>query len=297
MEQNDFIKTGEDKTYEYYRNDSEVLSGDGEEEAYEEILNSRKEFTVKIDNKQLTIKKRTLDKIMILSESQPEEQILFSHYKTMQNPNKVDNLRKNLLSNDNINSKKQNNGKIEDPLISYKNSNENNNILVKDNTPVIEGDKDADNMMLKQTQKTDDQMQFNLPPKVLRLKWFYLILVLCGLLDVIYFFYCLFQIQMLIWSLFIMIFGLIIIFTGLYGYNKIGHKIYNDQLLNILTLACAILPIPNIVFMLLISGAHLIFGLIVGALTIVFAILCFYITSQLRKDENYFKDMQMEKLL
>ena len=68
-------------------------------------------------------------------------------------------------------------------------------------------------------------------------------------------------------------------------------------MLNILTIACAILPIPNIIFMLLISGGHLIFGLIVGAITIVFAILCFYITSQLRKDENYFKDLQMEKLL
>ena len=215
MEQTDFIKTGEDKTYEYYRNDSEVLSGDGEEEAYEEILKSRKEFTVKIDNKQLTIKKRTLDKIMILSESQPEEQILFSHYKTMQSQNKIDNLRTNLSSNDNINSKKQNNGKTEDPLNSYKNANENNNILVKDNAPVIEGDKDADNMMQK-TQKTDDQMQFSLPPKVLRLKWFYLVLVLCGLLDIIYFFYCLFKIQLFIWPLIIMIFGLIIVYTVLY---------------------------------------------------------------------------------
>ena len=48
----EYVKTGEDKNYEYYRNDSEVLSGDGEEEPYEEIINKRDEFNVKINMNQ-----------------------------------------------------------------------------------------------------------------------------------------------------------------------------------------------------------------------------------------------------
>ena len=38
----DFVKTGEDKNFEYYRNDSEVLSDDDEAEAYEAILKKKK---------------------------------------------------------------------------------------------------------------------------------------------------------------------------------------------------------------------------------------------------------------
>ena len=98
----EYVKTGEDKNYEYYRNDSEVLSGDGEEEPYEEIINKRDEFNVKINDKELIIKKRTLNKIMILSSSQPEEQILFSLYKTVSHKQSNDKIRTQPILNDNI---------------------------------------------------------------------------------------------------------------------------------------------------------------------------------------------------
>lgn len=106
MKMEDYVKTGEDKNFEYYRNDSEVLSGDGEEEPYGEILNKRDEFNVKIGDKEIKIKKRTLNKIMILSDSQPEEQILFSLYKTVKNTLSQDKMRTQPYVNDNI---KQNN--------------------------------------------------------------------------------------------------------------------------------------------------------------------------------------------
>lgn len=79
----DYKKTGEDKNYEYYRNDSEVNSDDGDDETYMKILNKRDEFNVKILNKEIKIKKSSLNKIMILSSSEPEEQVLFSLYKTV----------------------------------------------------------------------------------------------------------------------------------------------------------------------------------------------------------------------
>ena len=310
-----YVKTGEDKQFEYYRNDSEVLSGDGTEEAYEEILNTKEEFIVKINNKQLTIKKRTLNRIMILSDSQPEEQILFSHYKTVENRNSIENLKKDLLSNDDITSQKQNNAENvrqpnPDPLISYKNideplSNNNNNVAVNINTPTINTTNnnndanDNDNIMLKKVENSNNILQVGLPPKAVKIKWFYLILVLCGSVDIIYFFYCLIAISFFLTPLLIMIFGLIIILTGLLGHNKINKKIYNDKILNILTVLCLILPIVNFILMLIdsVARAHFVFGLIINILTIIFAVLCILFTSQLKKDEELLKLNQMEKLL
>ena len=98
----DYVKTGEDKKFEYYRNDSEVLLGDGEEESYEEIINKRDKFNVKINDKELLITKRTLNKIMILSDSQPEEQILFSLYKTISHGQSPYKIREQPISNDKI---------------------------------------------------------------------------------------------------------------------------------------------------------------------------------------------------
>ena len=309
-----YVKTGEDKQFEYYRNDSEVLSGDGTEEAYEEIINSKEQFIVKINNKQLTIKKRTLNKIMILSDSQPEEQILFSHYKTVENRNSIENLKKDLLSNDDITSQKQNNTQNvkqpnDDPLISYKKIDEplsnNNNVAVNVNIPTINSNNtsntsnDTDNIMFKKTENSKNLLQVGLPPKAVKIKWFYLILVLCGIVDSIYFFYCLFSIGFYFNTLLIMIFGLIIIFTGILGYNKINKKIYDDKILNLLTILCLILPIVNFILILInsMTSGHFIFGLIISILTISFAVLCILFTSQLKKDEECLKLNQMEKLL
>ena len=88
MNNDEYVKTGVDKKFEYYRNDSEVLSDDGEAEAYDEILNKKEELNIKINDKEIKIKKRSVDKIMILSDSEPGEQILFSHYKTVEQKKK-----------------------------------------------------------------------------------------------------------------------------------------------------------------------------------------------------------------
>ena len=135
----DYVKTGEDKNYEYYRNDSEVLSGDGEEEPYEEIINKRDEFNVKINDKELIIKKRTLNKIMILSSSQPEEQILFSLYKTVSHKQSNDKIRTQPILNDNIrpnnvndlDSLRQSKG-IPFPKIVSNENPDNNNIMLNE---------------------------------------------------------------------------------------------------------------------------------------------------------------------
>ena len=307
MEQNDYVKTGEDKNYEYYRNDSEVLSGDGEEEPYEEILNNREEFNVKINDKELTIKKRTLNRIMILSDCQPEEQILFSHYKTVKHENSSEQIKTkpaaldNMRANNPTNLESLRNAEAVPYLgINQPLSDNNANVLIQLNTPNISSTSNSngnDNILFKKTQKSDDLVNVGLPPEAVKIKWFYLLLVLCGMADLIHSIISIFGGFNFIYIL-NLILGMVLIFTGLTGYTKINKKIYNDQFLKFLTIACAALPI--IVYLAnLIGGisSYLIFGIIINIITIAFAVLCLILTANLKKSQDSIKISQMEQLL
>ena len=303
MEQNDYIKTGEDKNYEYYRNDSEVLSGDGEEEPYEEILNNREEFNVKINDKDLTIKKRTLNRIMILSDCQPEEQILFSHYKTVKHENSSNQIKTKPVELDNIRANNPTNleGLKNAEAVPYLGINEplsdnNANLLVNLNTPNIKPESN-DNILFKKTQKSDDLVNVGLPPQAVKIKWFYLLLVLCGLVDIIQSIIGIIGGFNIIYILNIIL-AIVLIFTGLNGFKKINKKIYNDQFLKFLTIACIVLPV--VVFLANVIGGipgYFIFGLIINIITVAFAVLCLILTANLKKTQDSIKISQMEQLL
>jgi len=307
MEQNDYIKTGEDNNYEYYRNDSEVLSGDGEEEPYEEILKNREEFNVKINDKELTIKKRTLNRIMILSDCQPEEQILFSHYKTVKQHDSSEQIKTKPVALDNMRANNPANleGLRNAEAVPYLGINQplsdnNANVLVTLNTPNISPESNSnekDNILFKKTQKSDNLLNVGLPPEAVKIKWFYLLLALCGLVDLIHSIIGIFGVFNFVYIL-NLILGLVLIFTGLNGYTKINKKLYNDQFLKFLTIACA--GLPAIVFIAnLIGGVpgYFIFGLIINIITIAFAVLCLILTANLKKNQDSIKISQMEQLL
>jgi len=307
MEQNDYVKTGEDKNYEYYRNDSEVLSGDGEEEPYEEILNNREEFNVKINDKELTIKKRTLNRIMILSDCQPEEQILFSHYKTVKHENSSEQIKTkpvafdNMRANNTANLESLRNAEAVPYLgINQPLSDNNANVLIQLNTPSFSPQSNSngnDNILFKKTQKSDDLVNVGLPPEAVKIKWFYLLLVLCGMVDLIHSIISIFGGFNFVFIL-NLILGIFLIFTGLIGYTKINKKIYNDQFLKFLTIGCAALPL--VVYLAnLIGGisSYLIFGIIINIITIAFAVLCLILTANLKKTQDSIKISQMEQLL
>jgi hypothetical protein len=303
MEQNDYVKTGEDKNYEYYRNDSEVLSGDGEEEPYEEILNNREEFNVKINDKDLTIKKRTLNRIMILSDCQPEEQILFSHYKTVKHENSSNQIKTKPVELDNIRANNPTNleGLKNAEAVPYLGINEplsdnNANLLVNLNTPNIKPESN-DNILFKKTQKSDDLVNVGLPPQAVKIKWFYLLLVLCGMVDLIHSIIGIIGGFNIIYILNIIL-AIVLIFTGLNGFKKINKKIYNDQFLKFLTIACIVLPV--VVFLANVIGGipgYFIFGLIINIITVAFAVLCLILTANLKKTQDSIKISQMEQLL
>lgn len=307
MEQNDYVKTGEDKNYEYYRNDSEVLSGDGEEEPYEEILNNREEFNVKINDKELTIKKRTLNRIMILSDCQPEEQILFSHYKTVKHENSSEQIKTkpvaldNMRANNPANLESLRNAEAVPYLgINQPLSDNNANVLIQLNTPSFSPQSNSngnDNILFKKTQKSDDLVNVGLPPEAVKIKWFYLLLVLCGMVDLIHSIISIFGGFNFVFIL-NLILGMVLIFTGLIGYTKINKKIYNDHFLKFLTIACAALPV--VVYLAnLIGGnsSYVIFGIIINIITIAFAVLCLILTANLKKTQDSIKISQMEQLL
>ena len=316
-----YVKTGEDKNFEYYRNDSEVVSGDGEEEIYQAILYKKKEFNVKINNNDIKIKKRTLNKIMILSENEPEEQILFSHYKTVSHDKdkSKDKEKAPALPNENKKAEKPNNPedinanksipskKINEPLSeNNNNNNNNNNIAINVNIPPITNndnnkndDNDNEKLILKKKENTSDKVLVALPPEGVKLKWFYLLLALCGIANVVYFFIIVFGITFILNTLPFIIFGIIDIFTGLFGFITINKRIYNNTFLFILTVLCAILPIANIALIFIngFQNAQMIFGLIVNPLTIIFAILCIIFTKKFKQTETENKIMQTETLL
>ena len=313
----DYVKTGEDKNFEYYRNDSEVLSDDGEAELYEEILGKKDEFNVKINGTELKIKKRTVNRIMILSDSQPEEQILFSHYKTVESDKTHDKKKAQDLLKENLkpkepnptpnqitnNSQKETNNsslfpytKISEPLSESKENT--NNVAMKVNVP-SNNQNDKENLRFKKTENIDDLLLVGLPPEAIKLKWFYLLLLICGIVDAVYFFYFLIKYQFSFITFVIMIFGCLNILTGIVGFNKINNKQYDSLLLLIFTFACAILAITKIISFLFSStiGTHFIFGLIVNTINLIFAVLCILFTIKLKKKENETKLSQMQQLL
>lgn len=354
----DYVKTGEDKQFEYYRNDSEVLSGDGEEEPYEEIYNQKEDFNVKVSDQEITIKKRTVDKIMILSDSQPTEQILFSLYKTVNkdespdqikaqlnsaerlrpnNPNGLDSLRgqkavafPNMASPDddinNINAPTNGENPEPQPIISggavlrssppqeneraqftvntgtplsgemmtIGNSNNpsgNSNVL---NAPASDGSDNEEGAFKKEANVNN--LIVGLPPQAVKTKWFYLLLALCGIGELVVF------IMSLLGGVgifLLLLVGAVLLFTGIFGFMKINNKIYDDKILFICTIASMVMGILGIFFALLSSAGagFFVIALILGCLSAIFSVLCIIWTKQLKLEEEKNKQKQMELLV
>jgi hypothetical protein len=244
---------------------------------------------------------------MILSDCQPEEQILFSHYKTVKHENSSEQIKTkpaaldNMRANNPTNLESLRNAEAVPYLgINQPLSDNNANVLIQLNTPNISPASNSngnDNILFKKTQKSDDLVNVGLPPEAVKIKWFYLLLVLCGMADLIHSIISIFGGFNFIYIL-NLILGMVLIFTGLTGYTKINKKIYNDQFLKFLTIACAALPL--VVYLSnLIGGisSYLIFGIIINIITIAFAVLCLILTANLKKSQDSIKISQMEQLL
>ena len=313
----DYKKTGEDKNYEYYRGDSEVDSDDGDDETYLKILNKRNEFNVKILNKDVKLSKRSLTKIMILSSSEPEEQVLFSLYKTIPK-NSKENLQlkkeNKQINNNEIILNEDNNNKINtisnDPLSTPLGSSNNNtqSILIQTNNVINipnnnnEIDTNTDNEELAfRNNNLDNVVVVGLPPEALKTKWFYLLLALVGICYIIIFLIGIFNkevgLSLNIFSLFLI--GIVIFFTGSFGFVKINKRIYDNIPLFILTFVSMFAGIVGAILVKIneTTERYFLICLIFGIISAVFSLICILWMNKLRKNILINKSKKLERLM
>ena len=295
----DYKKTGEDKNYEYYRGDSEVDSDDGDDETYLKILNKRNEFNVKILDKEVKLSKRSLTKIMILSSSEPEEQVLFSLYKTIPK-NSKENLKlkeeNKQINNNEIILNEDNNNKINtisnDPLSTPLGSSNNNtqSILIQTN-----------NVINIPNNNNEIDTNTDMPPEALKTKWFYLLLALVGICYIIIFLIGIFNkevgLSLNIFSLFLI--GIVIFFTGSFGFVKINKRIYDNIPLFILTFVSMFAGIVGAILVKIneTTERYFLICLIFGIISAVFSLICILWMNKLRKNILINKSKKLERLM
>ena len=312
----DYIKTGEDKNYEYYRGDSEVNSDDGDEEEYMNILNKRNEFNVKIKHIELKIKKRSLNKIMILSNSEPEEQILFSLYKTISKDSK-DKLKLKNTNNEIKTIEEKNIDLISnDPLSNVSNTPYGNNgtqsILIQTNSVIniptnnninnIDDNIDNEKLVFgKPDVNLDNVILVGLPKEAICAKWFYLLLAMIGIGYVIIFIVGIFnkEIGLKINMLSLFIFGLFIFFTGVFGFVKINKRIYDSMLLIIFTFISLFAGIAAAIIVKINKKTekYFIVCLIFGIICAIISLICIFLLNKLRKNFVASRTKKLERLM
>jgi hypothetical protein len=313
----DYKKTGEDKNYEYYRGDSEVDSDDGDDETYLKILNKRNELNVKILDREIKLNKRSFTKIMILSKSEPEEQVLFSLYKTIPK-NSKENLKlkgeNKQKDNNKIILNEDNNNKINtisnDPLSTPLGSSNNNtqSILIQTNNVINipnnnnEIDTNTDNEELAfRNNNLDNVVVVGLPPEALKTKWFYLLLALVGICYIIIFLIGIFNkevgLSLNIFSLFLI--GIVIFFTGSFGFVKINKRIYDNIPLFILTFVSMFAGIVGAILVKIneTTERYFLICLIFGIISAVFSLICILWMNKLRKNILINKSKKLERLM
>ena len=309
----DYKNIGED------RKDDEINSDDGEEEKYLKILNKRDEFNVKFLNKEIKIKKRTLNKIMILSSNEPEEQVLFSLYKTvpkrfkdnikLKSKNKDNKINETIINENTKDSDIKVNKLSNDPLSASINSNnQTQNLLIQTNDVInvpnnnIDTNTDADELSFgKKEVNIENVVLVGLPPEALKTKWFYLLLAIVGLGYVIIFLVGIFNkdigLNINIFQLFL--FGMLIFFTGSFGFVKINKRIYDNIVLFILTFITIFAGIVASILVKINETTEryfpicLIFGIICSA----FSLICIFWMNKLRKNILINKSKKFERLM
>ena len=302
-----YKKTGDNKNYEFIRNDLD------DDEIYIKILNKRNEFNVKIANKEVKINKKSVNKIMILSNSEPEEQILFSLYKTI-SKNSMDNLKLNSSNNLLVNIQENKIDLIsDDPLsdktnISFENNEsqtgliQTNSIINIPNNNNIDTNSDNEKVAFgKPESNSNGNIIVGLPSEAIKTKWLYLLLAILGIgyiiISIVGFLNKEIDFNINILSLFL--FGLFIFFAGVFGCVQINKRIYDSIFLFIFTF---ITLFAGIVASVLIkinkkTEKYFIICFIFGIICSVISLICFFLLNKLRKNNSVDGIKKFERLM
>jgi len=134
------------------------------------------------------------------------------------------------------------------------------------------------------------------------LKCFYLCLFFCGLL------FCIYLLDVLIdknktlnclYNLCCFPLSVLLIITGIYGYNKINKKIYEDAICIVLTFSSCVSPFINFIFSRISFEENIrkniILTILINLFPICFSGLCVYILKELQNKKNK-KGLLFEKM-
>ena len=322
----------EDKKYNYYIKECLSDSETSDINIYSNIISNKSLFHVTNQNhsSHISIKPQSLQKILLNGELEPYDQILFCYYKDMipqlfnnNEKQKKENHHKNRLrSTKKEKEKKKENGDIILNVVNPNNFEENDekrNMNVNNNNFYLNNfnEKNDDIKYGPDFELLDNVTNENIKPKEEylitlyknkininneNLKCFYLSLLVCGLIYIIYFLdvimdknktiNCLYNI-----SSFPM--ATLLIITGIYGYYLINKKIYDDKLCIILTYLCFISPFISFIFSRISSQENvrknIIMSIFINIVIIFFAGICIYILNKLAK-KNYKNGLLFERV-
>ena len=325
----DYIKTGEDNKYDYYRNDSEVFSSEDNTYLYSKVLQERKEFYVKFNqeekkNEQLEIKKKTLDRIMVLSECEPEEQVLFSLHKvvdknrartySLSDPSKANNDVKLRGHKTKLNKKKkeENAPTQEKPTVLEVNNNppDNNQVVYNNNVEKAKNDvvnipenNSDDDVAFAKPNALSGVITVSLSPAGVIAKWFYLLISACGIAELVYFIivFVTGNIKITPYLYYLLGIGVLLLVFGVFGFIQINSKKYNNCCLIIICIICIIFGIGSFIFSrfeeIETVRDNWIITILVSSLIVVFSSVCAILTNKLRKEHLINKNVQLEELI
>ena len=267
MERMERVNSAFDLDYDYYRKNLPAID-DSEErdestQLYEEIFESRKTFTILGLDSYITISKKSLNKIADMINCYPQEYILFTNHKVI-DEDKFDKL-------------------IE------KENDQLNPILIHEQNEDIDG--------FKKTEIVDVNINLSLFRYCL---WLYLGLIVCSLWDIIYFIYILAKTNygFIFYTIYTLsIFGLLL-FTGIYGFIKCRWRDFSGYTLKIVT---CIVPICNVIDVIIYYSSSMklsfwiklvvdLIAFILGVFLVLFIFNCIEL-----KDVNYDNDEEIKK--
>lgn len=197
-------------------------------------------------------------------------------------------------------------------LISHKEmKNDIDDVYTNKNTNNFDTELDLLNIKTNEDYiRTDNQNQkyiitlFNNKIKITNdnLKCFYLCLFFCGLL------FCIYLLDILIdknksfkclYNLCCFPLSVLLIITGIYGYNKINKKIYDDAICLVLSYSSCASPFINFIFSRISSEdnvrKNIILTILINLFPICFSGLCVYILKELQTKKNK-KGLLFEKM-
>ena len=252
---------------------------------------------------------------MILSECEPEEQVLFSLHKvvdkerartySLSDPSKSNNDVKLRGHKTKLNKKK----KEEKPkTINPSQNNQviyNNNIeqQTNDNVINIPQNNSDDDVAFTKPNALSGVITVNLSPVGLVTKWFFLLISACGIAELVYFILVLVDgsIKLTPYLYYLLGIGVLLLIFGVFGFIQINSKKYDNCCLIIICIICIIFGIGSFIFSRF-EGTETIrdnwiITILVSLLIVVFSVVCAILTNKLRKEHLINKNVQLEELI